>query len=151
VTHPRFQFRLERVRALREQLEDMSKEELAQSLGHRLRVEAELQSALDDVDGAHRAQLHAVGSEGVSGQDLVAAQAYLERTNRKRDLAAEHLKQREAEVSERREALAAAARERQTLERLKDRKRAEHTLEARRAESVALDELAITRHRRKVA
>ena len=151
MTPPRFDFRLERVRALREQLEDLSREELAQSLGHRLRVEAELQAALDDVDGAHRAHLQAVGQDGVSGRDLVAAQAYLERVGRKRDLAAEHLKQRDAEVAERREALTERARERQTLERLKQRKQAEHRLEAQRAESVTLDELAISRHRRKVA
>lgn len=151
MTHPRFQFRLERVRALRERLEDLSKEELAQSLGHRLRVEAELRSALDDVDGARAAQLRAVGTKGVSGQDLRDAQAYAERVGRRYDLASEHLKQRDAEVAERRRALAEAARRRQTLERLKERRRDEHQLEARRAEGAALDELAISRHRRRVA
>jgi flagellar protein FliJ len=151
VKAPRFEFRLERVRALRERLEELSREELAASLGHRLRVEAELQEALAEVDGARGAYMRTVGGDQVSGSELVAAQAYLERTDSNRRLAAEDLRQRDAEVAERRQHLAERARERQALERLKDRRRAEHELAAQRVEGLALDELAIQRHRRQVA
>jgi flagellar protein FliJ len=151
VKAPRFEFRLERVRALRERLEEMSREELATSLGHRLRVEAELHEALEELDGAHGAYMRTVGGEQVSGQELMAAQAYLERAADNRRLAAEDLRQRDAEVEQRRQHLAERARERQALERLKERRRAEHMLDAQRVEGIALDELAIQRHRRQVA
>ncbi len=148
---PRFEFRLERVRALRERLEEMSREELAASLGHRLRVEAELQEALEELDDAHMHMRMVGGGERVSGQELLAAQAYLERTAGNRRTAAEDLRQRDAEVQQRRAHLAERARERQALERLKERRHAEHKIEVQRVEGIALDELAIQRHRRQVA
>lgn len=151
VNAPRFEFRLERVRALRERLEEMSREELAASLGHRLRVEAELQEALEELDGAG-AYMRTVGTgEQVSGHELLAAQAYLERAEGNRRVAAEDLRQRDVEVEQRRAHLAERARERQALERLKERRHAEHLLDAQRVEGIALDELAIQRHRRQVA
>ncbi len=148
VTGPRFEFRLERVRALRERLEEMSREELAASLGHRLRVEAELQEALDELDGAHM-HMRMIGGEQVSGHELLAAQAYLERAAGNRRTAAEDLRQRDVEVQQRRAHLAERARERQALERLKERRHAEHLIEAQRVEGIALDELAIQRHHRR--
>jgi flagellar FliJ protein len=152
VNAPRFNFRLERVRALRERLEEMSREELAASLGHRLRVEAELKEALEELDGAHGAYMRTVGGGGqVSGQELLAAQAYLERAADNRRLAAEDLRQRDAEVEQRRQHLVERARERQALERLKERRKAEHLVDVQRVEGIALDELAIQRHRRQVA
>ena len=128
----------------------MSREELAASLGHRLRVEAELQDALEELDGARQAHFSAVGA-GATGHDLMVAHAYLERVDRNRRQVAESLAERDAEVRERREHLAERARERQTLERLKERRRTEHTLEVQRRDAIALDELAIQRHRRKAA
>jgi flagellar protein FliJ len=151
VTGPRFEFRLERVRALRERLEEMSREELAASLGHRLRVEAELQEALAELDGAQTHMRTVGGGTQVSGQELLAAQAYLQRTADNRRTAAEDLRQRDVEVEQRRAHLAERARERQALERLKERRKAEHLVEVQRVEGIALDELAIQRHRRQVA
>lgn len=145
-----FQFRLERVRALRERAEDSAKEELATSLSHRLAGEAMLRAASARLDGARDASR--VGSaRPASGEQLVALQSYLERAERARLAAAEDLGRREAAVEARRRALIAAARERQALERLKERRRQDHVREANRVESVALDEMAITRHRRREA
>jgi flagellar FliJ protein len=50
----------------------------------------------------------------------------------------------EAEVDARRSALGDASREREVLERLKERRRVEHNAELLRRESVELDELALT-------
>ena len=44
--------------------------------------------------------------------------------------------------------LAEASRRRQALERLKERRRAEHMLAASRAEAVTLDEIALQQHAR---
>jgi flagellar biosynthesis chaperone FliJ len=43
-----------------------------------------------------------------------------------------------------------AARERQALERLKDKRREEHRLESDRITGIALDEMSLNMHRRRV-
>src|SRR5262245_23261075 len=85
VNRPRFTFPLERVRALRERTEDMAKEELAASLAHRMNGEAMLRAAGQAVSDAR--DLHRTSMDGASGTDLIAAQAYIERTERARQAA----------------------------------------------------------------
>lgn len=147
MTRP-FQFRLERVRALREKAEDSAKEELAASLCYRLKGEAMLRAASERLDGAREA-CRADAGIAATGPQLMALQSYLERTERARVAAAEDLDRRDADVSTRRDKLIAAARERQALERLKERRRADHKLQESRQESAALDEMALTQHRRR--
>jgi flagellar FliJ protein len=150
VTRRPFNFRLERVRALRESFEDQAREELAASLHVRLKGEAMLRAA---------SELHATAQAGrrdtvqleVTGAELRAAHAYMERTSRAREAAELELDRREAEVDARRTALLAAARERQVLEKLKDRRAQEHRRESDRREGVLLDEMAINSHRRQEA
>jgi flagellar FliJ protein len=138
---------LERVRALRESFEDQAKEELAASLSTRLKGEAMLAAASHRCGDAQDAR-RASSSFEVTGSDLLAAQAYVERTQRARLAAELELGRRDAEVEARRTALVAAAREREVLERLKDRRKADHRRESERREGVVLDEIAITGHRR---
>jgi flagellar FliJ protein len=147
VNRPSFTFKLERVRALREQTEERRKEELAASLAHRIKGEAMLSAASQSVEGARRSQRD-TATAAPSGQDLQAAQAYLERVERERESASLALDRTDAEVDARRSMLQMAARERQVLERLKERKRVEHNREADRREGAALDEMALTIHRR---
>lgn len=140
-----FQFRLERVRALRERAEQRASEELAASLAHHRRGEEELHAAAQRVADARegrRATGHA------SGADLLAMQAYIERTQRAEHAAALDLGRREAEVDARRHALVHAAREHRALTRLEQRRRAEHALHSARIEGAAMDELALSVHRR---
>lgn len=144
-----FTFRLERVRALRERAEDSARERLAASLSHRLAGEAMLQAADARVGGALDAWRETAPRTPASGADLVALQSYLERAERDRSVAARELDRCDAEVDARRDQLAAAARERQALERLKDRRRADHQREAGRRESAVLDEMAIGRYARR--
>src|SRR4051812_19314349 len=82
-----FNFRLERVRALREREEDLAKERLAASMDEQRRGEDLLRAAHSAMDGARTAQRHAA-ADAISGLDLLAAQAYLERTERRREAAA---------------------------------------------------------------
>jgi flagellar FliJ protein len=147
VTRRPFNFRLERVRALRESFEDQAKEELAASLSTRLKGEAMLRAASDSFSHAQATRRESAVLE-MSGQDLLAAQAYVERTARARQAAELELDRREAEVDARRTALVAAARDRQVLERLKERRKADHRRESDRVEGVLLDEMAIVSHRR---
>jgi flagellar FliJ protein len=149
VSSPHFSFRLERVRALRERAEDHAKEEYAASLAHRMEGESLLRAAADTRDRARAEARTGVG--GLSGMDLLASQAWLERLERARQAAELELDRRDAEVEARHVALVNAARERHALERLAEKRRAEHTLETNRREAYELDELAAAGHRRRAA
>ena len=150
MTVPPFSFRLERVRSLRERAEEQAKEELAAGLAHRLRGEALLHEATRAA-GAARDAAHTTVLAGASGADLVAAQMWAERAERRRQAAALDLDRRDAEVDARRTVLARAARDHQVISRVKDRRRADHDREAARVEQNTLDEVALTMHRRTAA
>ena len=151
VETPSFTFRLERVRSLRERAEDQAREELARELSHRVRGEALLREAAEVVSAARDNGPRRRPARGASGADLLAAQAWMERAERRRRDAAAELGRRDAEVAARREALAAAAREREAIERLKRRRQADHEAEVGRLAQAALDEIALTVHRRGTA
>ena len=118
-----FIFRLERVRSLRERAEEAAREELARELAHRIRGEAMLREAAHAASAARAAGRDTVLAAGTSGSDLLAAQAWIERSERRRLDAAAELGRRDAEVERSRAALAEAAREREAIERLKRRRR----------------------------
>jgi flagellar FliJ protein len=146
-----FTFRLERVRALRERTEERRREELAASLSHLVRGEAMLRAARERVDEAAHRQRELLGSRGLGGGDLIGLQTNRERLERAQRAAEVDRDRFQAEVGARRGALREAAADREVLERLKDRRRAAHQLEARRREAGARDEIALTRHRRREA
>jgi len=142
-----FRFRLERVRALRQHGEDLAKQELSGALTRREECEDELQDAEEHLDRARTAQRDA-GDSSTNAVDLIARQAYLERIERARDATARDLDRHEAEVAARRDRLAEAARAREALERLKERRRIDHDVEAARQEGRELDEVALNVFRR---
>jgi len=148
VETPSFTFRLERVRTMRERAEERAREDLANELRLRMRGEAILKQATSAVATARRAGLDTVRADRTTSSDLLAAQAYLERAERNRREASLDLDRQDAEVNARRQVLAAAARDRQAIEKLKERQRSDHDREwARRSQNI-LDELALTIHRR---
>ena len=75
----------------------------------------------------------------------------MERTERRHSDAVADLHRLDGEVARSRAALAEAAREREVIERLKRKKRAEHEAESLRVAQIALDEIALTVHRRGTA
>ena len=144
---PSFTFPLERVRTLRERAEERAREALSAELRNQAEGEALLQVASDAV-GAARDHGRAVPGGRVSVIDFMTAQNFLETTERRRAEASIELARREAEVSVKRQELAVAARDRQAIDKLKERRKAEHDAEwARRAQNT-LDELALAVHRR---
>jgi flagellar FliJ protein len=147
VTVPPFQFRLERVRSLRERAEEQAKEQLAAGLAHRLRGEALLHRATTVVHEAH-AQARDTALSGATAADLRAAQLWLERAERERQAAALDLDRRDAEVDARRTVLARAAQDHEVIVRLEGRRRAEHAREHGRREQADLDEVALAQFRR---
>lgn len=147
---PSFRFRLERVRALRERAEDEAKEAFAGAMLDRLRSEQEMEEAAQRVAHAREAQLDATAAP-VSATELMARQAYLERSERAHAASQQDLSRREQVVEDRREELTEAARERQALERLKEHRRNEFMREQAAAEAMILDEIALNGFRRRAA
>jgi flagellar protein FliJ len=150
VETPSFVFRLERVRSLRERAEERAREDLAHELRLRLRGEAMLREATEAASAATGSGRDAVMSRS-SGMDLIAAQAYIERSERTRREAALDLDRQDAEVTARRAALQDAARDRQVMDKLEERQRADHNAVWARKAQGALDEIALGVHRRGVA
>lgn len=146
-----FTFRLERVLEVRERTEGKAREDLAATLRH-AREGSELLAAAETALAMGRDSARAAAADpGTGGAALIAQQAYLERASRMARAAALDLDRREAEVGARRGALAAAARDKQVLERLKERHRSEHELETLQIEGALIDEMALAVHRRSEA
>jgi flagellar FliJ protein len=143
-----FNFRLERVRSVREAAEEQAREDLAASLALRLRGEGMLKAAEAELAAARDTRRSAGADAAVSGLDLVAAQAYLEHAERRREARMLDLDRCDAEVETRRAALIEAARKREALERLKEKQRQQHAIESERVAGAALDEMALNMHRR---
>jgi flagellar FliJ protein len=73
----------------------------------------------------------------------------MEQAERRRQARMLDLDRCDAEVETRRVALLQAAKDRQALERLKERKKAEHNVEAQRIAGIAADEMSLNMHRRR--
>ena len=126
VETPSFTFRLERVKSLRERAEERAREDLAHELQLRLRGEAMLREATHVASAATQAGGAArPGPAGGRGPD-----------------------RQDAEVAARRVALQAAARDRQVMDKLEQRQRADHDREWARKAQGAQDEIALGVHRR---
>lgn len=147
VESPPFRFRLERLRTLRAHSEDLAKEQYAAALAHRVAAEGLLLAAHERVDGAHETMRSSAAAPADANQ-LRAVQAWLERTEGLMAQSHVEVDRREQAVTGRREELHHASRERQVLERLRERRRAAHQIEVGRAEVSALDELGLAVHRR---
>ena len=150
MTGPSYRFRLERVRALRERAEDVAKQAYATAMHDRLRSELALEEAALRVARAREAQLDAV-SQSTTATELLARQAYLERSELAQLASQEDLGRQELALEQRRTELTEAAREREALERLKEHRRVEHQREQARIEALTLDEIALNGFRRRAA
>jgi flagellar FliJ protein len=147
---PSFTFRLERVRALRERHEDAAKQAFAGAAVECARSEREVQEAAQHVAAARAAQLDAAGAP-TTALELMARQAYLERSEHAHRATQEDLHRREQTLVQRRRELTEAARDRQALERLKEQRRNDHIREQARVETLTLDEIALNGFRRRAA
>jgi flagellar FliJ protein len=131
--------------------EDRAREEFAASLSRRTRGAATLDSAAERIERARAGRRAGAHAGGLTAQDLHAHHLWLERLERDRQGAELALARHDAEVEACRDALGRARRDREVLERLKDRRAAEHAQAEARREGARLDELALTMHRRGAA
>lgn len=152
MTGPSFRFRLERVRALRERREDMARLALAQAITQRSSSLDHLRTVEAHLEHARSEQRQATGASAtVSAAELLARQAFVEHVEAQRIAGARELARHDTQVADRDAELGHVAREREMLERLKERHRAEHLREYRHSEGALLDEIAIDRFRRSAA
>lgn len=147
----RFHFGLERVRELRVHDEDQAKEQFAASLSHRAQGEAMLRAAEHQLAQARRE--HGAGATGapLSGAELLAHQAYVERLERSRRDAVVELTQRDDRLEGDRAHLMRASQEREVLDQLKDRQRTAHMRKVELAERAEIDDIATQNHVRRHA
>jgi flagellar FliJ protein len=148
VEHPPFKFRLERIRSVREQIEDKAREEFAASLALRIKGEGMLRAAEAELDAAHEHTRSTGTHRTLSATDLLAAQQWVEAAERQRQARALDLDRADVDVEHRRYMLQQASQDRQALEKIKDKRRREHEAEANRVAAIALDEMALNMHRR---
>ncbi|WP_320669648.1 flagellar export protein FliJ [Patulibacter defluvii] len=145
-----FRFRLEPVRRLRASREDEAQRALAAALRDEQQARRTVADAERRAAGALRDQARA-WTGPLSGDDLRARARWSERTAAGRDAARLELDRRRTATDARRGLLAAASRDRQLLDRLHDRRAAEHQEAAARDEQRQADEQALTLHRRRAA
>lgn len=139
-----FKFGLERVRDVRVHDERAAQEVLAASLMNRSAQQAALAAAESSLVAARATGVQpVVPGTPLTGAGLIAGQAWVQRLERRREQAARASDQAEAQVSGDRAKVLEAARRREALDRLRERRRAEHALAAGRAESARLDEIAL--------
>lgn len=135
----RFRFSLDKLHKLREQ--DEKEAELALA-----RVNAALQEAEEELSSLARRE-HGARSERYAGSvaDMLRSQHYLTRLGKERDDCLERLAKITLELEAKREAWIQARAETQALEKLRDRKKAEHRKDSLAAEEHASDEIANSR------
>jgi flagellar FliJ protein len=148
-----FRFGLQRVRDIRAHDEDQAKERFAHSLSERLRGEAMLRAAEDqlrDAQDERPADVSALGAP-LTGAALVSRQAWVDRLKRLRDDAAVQLHGLDSELQASRDSLTHASQRREVLDQLEARQRAAHRRDAERREGAELDEMALRVHGRRRA
>jgi flagellar protein FliJ len=145
---PPFRFGLERVRELRAHDEERAKEQFAASLSQRVRGEALLRS-VDERLRTARADSAPPQGLAVDAAMLVSRQAWVERLERSRADAEVRLRSYDAELEARRVSLTDASRNREVLDKLRERQRQAHQRDAARREGAVLDEIALRTHRQR--
>lgn len=140
MTKRRFHFKLEPLRTLRENAEQNAMRELAGELEHASSLRRELTSAEQRLLAAR----DPLGRS--SAAELAVQQVYVERVERELDAARQRTVVQDGHVEQTRVRLASAVRERQTLDRLEERRRAAHDLAARRADRNDADEVSLMSH-----
>lgn len=132
----RFEFSLNKLFDLRQFREKQAELQLGKALSHRDAVQA----LLDDV-AKKRVQASTSRGATVAVEDLIAIERYVFRLDQRKEELFEELAAAELILERAREVFASASRDRQVLEKLKDKKQAEWRKDYLSEEASMLDDL----------
>ncbi|MGE4426875.1 MAG: flagellar export protein FliJ [Solirubrobacteraceae bacterium] len=147
----RFRFRLDPVRSVRRRAEESAQAALADAMRAERAAADRLAAAHALADDARRTAADARRSGGLCGAQLRAQELWIGRTVDETGQRALDVDRRRTDTEARRDVLAAASRDRQVLDRLRDRRARDHRVEQERLEQQRLDEIALVLHSRRSA
>jgi flagellar protein FliJ len=136
----RWKFSLESVRELKNRLEEQAAQKHARALVQAGRAKALLAETEKELNAA--ALMQFAGGKRATAQDLTHLGQYIAVLEKQRRERLEKVLHAEREVTLARAALEKVAREREILDRLRERKHADHQFHVARQEQKWIDELA---------
>ena len=138
-------FKLQTVLNYRQTLEDQAQQQLANSLHRQVQLEAQLvqqQNSLQQLD----LQLKEKQQDGLSVAELDLFESQIMHRRRQIKQLQQQLEPLERQILAERQGLLQAARDRQVMEKLKDKQQAEYLKDITRKEREMLDEISL-RHK----
>lgn len=135
-------FKLQSVLNYRQLLENQAQQDLAASLQDKAELEAELQLQLQGL-AQHDAELKRRQQEGLTIAEIDLFENRIQHTRRIIAQLQQRLEQLAQRIDSEREKLLAAARDRQVIEKLKEKQDAEFRKEMNRKEREMLDEISL--------
>jgi flagellar FliJ protein len=142
-------FRLQTVLELKQRLEDAQQQELANLAQQRLQAEEALRLLAQQQHEQEEALATRVRRGQLHADEVGSALAYIEGVRISITAQRDHTSALELRIRESRERLAELARERQVLEKLRDRHNEAEAVEETRRDQRAADELVSQRYARK--
>ncbi|MBM7559653.1 flagellar export protein FliJ [Marinitoga litoralis] len=139
----RFHFNLERLKNLRERLEEDAKRIFLEATAERIKAEEALVEINERIKEENRNYLKQISQNLISIQEIQQWRAYLESLEKERIRLGEIYREKLAIEEEKRQKYLEARKERVILEKLKERKFEEYKIEYQREENRNLDEIGI--------
>ena len=140
----KFAFSLEHILDYRRQLESDRKLAFSKAAEIFRRREGQLRTLADEL-ADYRNRLARMGTGRISARELALYRSYLTYIETQVEQAVVWLRDAGSDVEDRRRQLAAASKDKQVLEKVKEVKRAEYDYQASREETAVLDEIGSNR------
>jgi len=145
----RFNFRLKKVLKHKEIVEDLEKERLGKAKSE-LQRERERLQRMEDQRRRTREELKERRTSRISLPEALIYEAYLERVDEEVSQQATKAAQLSQKVQRTRDDLLQASQEKRIVEKLRERKEAEYTIELRKFEQGISDEASVNQFNRKL-
>ncbi|WGS64650.1 flagellar export protein FliJ [Marinitoga aeolica] len=145
----RFHFNLERLKNLKERLEEDAKRIFLEATAERIKAEQDLIDINEKIKIENKNFIYQISNNLVSIQEIQQWRSYLESLEKERIKLGEIYREKMAIEEEKRKKYLEARKERIILEKLKERKFEEYKIEFQREENRNLDEIGIQMFYRK--
>ena len=139
-------FKLQSVLNYRQSLEDQAQQQLVATQQQRRDTEARIQARQQAMQ-SYDQELRRRQQEGLTVAEMELFESRIQDSRRQIEDFREQLRLLDRRIAEQRRQLLAAARERQVLEKLKDKQNAEYQRELSRKERAMLDEISLRNQR----